>query len=166
MLRSNKVFTTRIVVRMKSTWFGAETIRRSPILGFPIAVTETREAVAQVLRWAAQPDQAALRLPAANTHVITLTELEHARSFAEAWENFNLGFATECLCWYLNHFRKAGLKMGLRTGFNAACFAAARNGVGYYSVRCWQGIEEKMEREQIRRFRRVGTRRWLLASIR
>ena len=66
MLRSNKGLTTGILVRMKSNWFGAETIRRSPILGFPIAVTDCREAVALVLRWAAQPDRPYL-VAAANT---------------------------------------------------------------------------------------------------
>lgn len=155
MLRSNKVFTTLIVVRMKSTWFGAETIRRSPILGFPVAITDYREAVAQVLRWAAQPDRPYL-VAAANTHVITLTKL--SALFAQTLLKFDLVLPDGMpLVWYLNHFRKAGLSDRVYgPELMLRCFAAARNGERHFLLGGTDEMREKMEKALIRRFPGLG----------
>jgi N-acetylglucosaminyldiphosphoundecaprenol N-acetyl-beta-D-mannosaminyltransferase len=136
---------------MKSTSLSAETIRRSPVLGFPIAVTDYGEAVAQVLRWAAQPNRPYL-LAAANTHVITLTKL--SASFTQTLSKFDLVVPDGMpLVWYLNHFREGGLSDRVYgPELMLRCFAAARQGERHFLLGGTDEMREKLEKALTDRF--------------
>jgi N-acetylglucosaminyldiphosphoundecaprenol N-acetyl-beta-D-mannosaminyltransferase len=136
---------------MKSTSSAGEIIRRSPVLGFPIAVTDYQEAVTQILHWVAERDRPYL-VAAANTHVVTLTKLN--TSFAHLLAKFDLVVPDGMpLVWYLNHFRKGelsdrvyGPELMLR------CFAASQNGEKHFLLGGSDEMREKLEKALLGRF--------------
>lgn len=136
---------------MRSAGSAAEIIQRSPILGFPIAVTDYREAVAQILRWAAQRDRPYF-VAAANTHVITLTKLR--ASFAQTLARFDLVVPDGMpLIWYLNYFRKSGLSDRVYgPELMLRCCAAARNGERHFLLGGTDEMRQKMEKALLGRF--------------